>query len=221
MEFHNLLENLTAFIDSRICSHLIVEDSSGDNLLIYAARHQRSELVTFLIDRGVLVNHQNTNGETALSVACENGDEIMVELLLTYGVDIDHADLAGHNALMRASRTGNIEIIHLLIRFGADMNNIDHQQDSALIIACRSGQTSTAITLVQQNVLLLNGQGWRGQTSLMVACNLGLLEVVACLLDYGANLNLKDLLGNGCLEAAICNQQKDIIKLLITHGLDI
>ena len=60
----NLLENLTAFMDSRICSHLIVEDLSGDNLLIHAARHQRSELVTFLIDRGVLVNHQNTNGET-------------------------------------------------------------------------------------------------------------------------------------------------------------
>ena len=54
----DLLGNLTAFMDSRIRSHLIVEDSSGYNLLIHAARHQRAELVLFLIDRGVLINHK-------------------------------------------------------------------------------------------------------------------------------------------------------------------
>ena len=39
-------------------------------------------------------------------------------------------------------------------------------------------------------------------------------------LDNNANATLRDTSGVSCLEAAICGQQKDIIKLLITRGLD-
>jgi ankyrin repeat protein len=104
---------------------------------------------------------------------------------------------------------------------GAETTCTNTNLDSTLTVACRRKLTQAAITIVSgENYPLLNNKGLDGATSLMVACNLGLGEVVTCLLDNNANATLRDNSGACCLEAAICGQQKDIIKLLITKGLD-
>ena len=218
----NQVDHLTAFLDSRIRSHLVVEESSGDNLLIQAARHNRAELVSFLADRGVPLDCQNNDGDSALIVACENGDETMAEVLLHYcGTSINLNDSRGENALMRACALGYKDLALFLMDKGADTTCANIDLDSTLTVACRRKLTQAAITIANgANYPLLNNKGLDGATSLMVACNLGLGEIVTCLLDNNANATLRDTSGACCLEAAICGQQKDIIKLLITKGLD-
>ena len=218
----NQVDHLTAFLDSRIRSHLVVEESSGDNLLIQAARCSRAELVSFLADKGVFLDHQNNDGDSALIVACENGDEIMAEVLLNYcGTSINLNNLRGENALMRACTLGHEDLALSLIDKGADTTCTNTDLDSTLTVACRRKLTQLAITIASgEHYSLLNNKGLDGATSLMVACNLGLEEVVACLLDNNADATLRDTSGAGCLEAAVCGQQKNIIKLLITKGLD-
>jgi ankyrin repeat protein len=219
---NNQVDHLTAFLDSRVRSHLVIEAFSGDNLLIQAARCYRAELVFFLANRGVLLDHQNCDGDTALIVACENGDDITAEELLNFATtNINLINSRGENALMRACAQGHEDLALSLIRGGANTTCTNIDLDSTLTVACRQKLTQAAITIASRDKYPpLNNKGLDGATSLMVACNLGLGKVVTCLLDNNADATLRDTSGACCLEAAICGQQKDIIKFLITKGLD-
>jgi ankyrin repeat protein len=108
-------------------------------------------------------------------------------------------------ALMRASLAGDVELAKLLLSHGADPNIISRDRETTLMAASGTGfingyhrQRTPAERLELVKLLVELGQDVNaadnyGITPLMVAANLGDLEVVKYLVSQGADLGAFDL----------------------------
>jgi uncharacterized protein len=107
--------------------------------------------------------------------------------------------------LMRAALSGDVELAKLLLSYGADPKIISKDRETALMAACGTGfingyhrQRSPAERLELVKLLVEMGQDVNaadnyGITPLMVAANLGDLEIVKYLVSKGADLAAHDL----------------------------
>jgi uncharacterized protein len=107
--------------------------------------------------------------------------------------------------LMRAAFSGDIELVKLLLAHGADPHIISSDRETTLMAACGTGfingyhrQRPPAERLEVVKLLIdrgedVNAADGYGITPLMVAANLGDLNVVKYLVEKGADLNAHDL----------------------------
>ncbi len=107
--------------------------------------------------------------------------------------------------LIRAAFSGDIELVKLLLAHGADPHIISSDRETALMAACGTGfingyhrQRPPAERLEVVKLLIdlgedVNAADSYGITPLMVAANLGDLNVVKYLVEKGADLNAHDL----------------------------
>jgi ankyrin repeat protein len=108
-------------------------------------------------------------------------------------------------ALMRAALAGDVELAKLLLSHGADPHIISRDRETALMAACGTGfingyhrQRSPAERLELVKLLVdlgldVNAADNYGITPLMVAANLGDIEIVRFLIAKGADLGAHDL----------------------------
>jgi uncharacterized protein len=108
-------------------------------------------------------------------------------------------------AIMRAAFSGDIELVKLLLAHGADPHIISSDRETTLMAACGTGfingyhrQRPPAERLEVVKLLIdlgedVNAADSYGITPLMVAANLGDLNVAKYLVEKGADLNAHDL----------------------------
>ncbi len=108
-------------------------------------------------------------------------------------------------AIMRAAFSGDIELVKLLLAHGADPHIISSDRETTLMAACGTGfingyhrarPPAERLEVVKLLVELgedVNAADSYGITPLMVAANLGDLNVVKYLVGKGADLNAHDL----------------------------
>jgi len=108
-------------------------------------------------------------------------------------------------ALMRAALAGDVELARLLLAHGADPHIISKDRETTLMAACGTGfingyhrQRSSADRLELVKLLIESGEDVNaadnyGITPLMVAANLGDIEIVKYLISKGADLGAHDL----------------------------
>ena len=171
-------------------------DDNGKSALMYACeKHIISssdiEVVKFLIDNGANVNLKSNDGETALMNAYIRGNKELVELLINSGADVNLIDFNlkdnyGRTKLMEASKIGNKEAVELLINAGARVNEIDNDGNTALFYACRL----------------------RDYTIFDKKC----LKLVKFLIDNGANVNIKNNVGQTPLSVSSGKVEKLLRK---------
>lgn len=66
-----------------------------ENDIFSAARHNRVDSVTYMLDQGVSVNSKDEFGNTILSIACQNGLKRMAKLALRHGANINSKNVSG------------------------------------------------------------------------------------------------------------------------------
>jgi uncharacterized protein len=108
-------------------------------------------------------------------------------------------------ALMRAAFSGDIELVKLLLAHRADPHIASSDRETPLMAACGTGFINgyhrlrpPAERLAVVKLLVdvgedVNAADSYGITPLMVAANLGDVEIVKYLIDHGANLSAHDL----------------------------
>ncbi len=108
-------------------------------------------------------------------------------------------------AIMRAAFSGDIELVKLLLAHGADPKIISADRETTLMAACGTGfingyhrarPSAERLAVVKLLVGLgedVNAEDNYGITPLMVAANLGDLDVVKYLVEKGADLGAHDL----------------------------
>jgi ankyrin repeat protein len=108
-------------------------------------------------------------------------------------------------AIMRAAFSGDIELVKLLLAHGAEPHIISSDRETTLMAACGAGfingyhrprPPAERLDVVKLLIDLgedVNGADNYGITPLMVAANLGDLNVVKYLVEKGADLNAHDL----------------------------
>lgn len=109
------------------------------------------------------------------------------------------------SALMRVALAGDVELARLLLAHGADPHMISKDRETTLMAACGTGfingyhrQRSPADRLELVKLLVglgedVNAADNYGITPLMVAANLGDIEIVKYLISQGADLGAHDL----------------------------
>lgn len=141
-----------------------------------------------------------------------------VKSLLAQEADVNTQDKYCGNALRHASFSGREDIVKFLIDHNVDVNIQGGYYGNALQAASFAGYTAIVDFLISKKADI-NAQGGHYGNALQAASFAGHQKIVRLLLEQGADVNAKGLHGTA-LQAALSNDQKEIVQLLIKFGLN-
>ncbi|SFJ75047.1 ankyrin repeat domain-containing protein [Thermoflavimicrobium dichotomicum] len=153
--------------------------------LITAIWDERIDVVEFLLEQGVDVNHQDRDGNSALHVAAALGSEKLVQLLLSAGADVNLENEYEETPLFEAVKNGHISIISLLLKYGGTPNKLNHVLDAPLHISVEA-YNEKAIECLLKHGTDPNILGDCKRTPLHIATEAGNKKIISLLLEHGA-----------------------------------
>ena len=184
--------------------------------LIEAVSKNDYAAVGYLLGQGADVKKAAANGETALLIAVEKGYVPLATALLQAGADPGAMDKLGRHALFVAAGKGDLEMISTLLRYRADINTGSDSCQTALLAACRAGQNGAVELIMQYKPLLYPGvTGGRGP--LIGALQNKHIQTAKILLEYGADVQERDVDGNTILHLAVQCGSVDLCEILINR----
>ena len=163
--------------------------------------HGRPEAVMTLLANGADARVADGEGNTPLHHAARSTDPAVAALLLDAGAQIDALNQEGVSPLGIACASGNWRLARYLIEHGARAEPAGGQP--ALLAAVAGDDDPGGAQLLLRHKARVDARGQFQRTALMQACAAGNTDIVAVLLDAGADRNAHD--GHGMtplLEAA-------------------
>lgn len=145
--------------------------------------------VTTALLRGVNPNVRDPNGETGLIVAMRYESLKVARLLMDQpGIDLEAKAPNGNTALMMAAFRQNKTAVLEMLKRGAQVNQ---KGWTALHYAAAAGSVEIT-TILLDKYAYIDAESPSGMTPLMIAAREGQEDVVALLLEQGADATLKD-----------------------------
>uniref|UniRef100_A0A3Q3WV04 SOCS box domain-containing protein n=1 Tax=Mola mola TaxID=94237 RepID=A0A3Q3WV04_MOLML len=156
--------------------------------------------VRALLSAGADVNAANIDGVTPLYNCCSSGSVGCLELLLQNGAHMHapHAHLP--SPLHEACKRGSSLCVKSLLAHGADPDCQVSHLGSPLYVSCVHRQTACSEILLHRGASVNTGRG--GDSPLHAAVRQESLDQVSVLLDYGADVNLRDSNNQRAVELA-------------------
>ncbi len=154
--------------------------------------------------------------------AVRSGDLEKVKTILQCQAEwLNSPDQNQKTPLHLALESGHADIAKYLIGQGADINLKDKDKAAPLHNAAYLGNLEIVDILLKKGAVSLNEGNFRGQTPLHFACERGHPEVANRLLDAGADMEARDMIGRTPLMTTGISKNIRIAKDLIKRGADI
>jgi len=154
-----------------------------------AAQMDNASAIKKILARGLNPNVREPGGETGLIVAMRYEANRVAALLMDQkGIDLEAKAPNGNTALMMAAFRQNKPMVLDMIRRGAQVNQ---KGWTALHYAAAAGSTEITAILLEHHAYI-DAESPAGMTPLMMAAREGHENVVAQLLQEGADATLKD-----------------------------
>jgi ankyrin repeat protein len=182
--------------------------------LHWAVLTDHSEMVNWLLSKGVDRTLADVHGATALHLAAAAGKVTAAEALLVREVNLLIAEKHGHTPLHLAAAGGHTEMVKLLLTKGAQQRVLNNAGFTPLHVAVMHGRLEVAQMLLDNGGdILAKGYSW--MTPLHVVRD---TTMAALLLDNGAEVDARDKSG-----ATPIFHIKDsaIITMLLDRGAEI
>lgn len=213
---------ITVFLQGCMAMN-IGEDETMNEQLFKVVEGKEVDRVRDLLDNGVDINAQDTQGRTAIMIATYANDVEMVKVLIAEGADVDIQDNMLNNPFLYAGAEGYMEILKLMIAAGADPTITNRYGGVALIPASEHGYVEVVnelLTNTKTDVNHVNNLGW---TALLEAIILNdgsekQQQTIRLLIEHGADVNLADKDGVTPLEHAREKGYKEIEEILLEAG---
>ncbi|XP_071152250.1 ankyrin repeat domain-containing protein 29-like [Mytilus edulis] len=129
--------------------------------------------------------------------------------------DINAQTYDGGNALYFSTWNGNVEMMQLLLE-----NNADYEYKQGLCDSFLEKALPHVADYISKKSIDYVFDVDAGSSPLHIACFMGRLDVVRCLLDYNANINITKEDGTSPLLYACEVGHEDIVCLLLDKGAD-
>lgn len=166
-------------------------DISDPSLLIRACLNGDEEVVRLLLLFGADANAADVNGYTPLYAATKTALPETVEMLMKYGADPNSS--AGHDGetpLVLAAQDHNFELVHMMLMYGADASVAMTGGNTPLVKCIDKRVPIKIIELMLDYKTDANVKNREGATALFTAIQARRVDIMAVLLDHGANPNL-------------------------------
>jgi ankyrin repeat protein len=180
-------------------------------LLSFAVAGGRVEMIAFLLKRGAVVAPYSLQ---LLSLAAKHGRKDILDLLMSHHAQ---APAVGEYYFYN---TYDLAILRYFLEHGASPTKKGENGFPPLIYLCRAdkGEQPEKIKLLLEYHAPVNALGPKGRTALHYAAAAGFLEVMAILLDHGADYRLRDHQGETPLDLAHRYDRFAAAKLLEDRG---
>ncbi|XP_078671071.1 uncharacterized protein LOC144911136 [Branchiostoma floridae x Branchiostoma belcheri] len=207
-----------------------LRDAWGDALLRITAWTGDEDKVKTLLQAGVQVNTENSQGETPLWDAVKGGHSNIVALLLQEGADPDMLDKTGFPPLHYASCLGHTEVCRLLVQH-TDEDYMYEGEQSPLWIAIENADSQLLRILIDKGFDVHKSDSYIPlclSAKKLMQVEEGSdrrawdehVEVFETLVKAGADVNATDELGQTSLASACIKDCKKTAKLLLDRGAD-
>ncbi len=213
------LEKVSELIKSGADLNTTIGDSDKRNLLHHASQKGHSNLIEFLIEKGIKVNSLDNRGRTSLYLACYDWKFDSVKTLISKGAEIN---IRGeYNPLDMASSNSyyGTEIIELLLENKADVNLTCRGTSVTPLMGALHQKKTDALKLLLNAGANTNHIDANGDSSLGRVSEHEFPEHVIMLLDFKAKINYQNRKGNSALHLATERENKKVIEVLIKRGI--
>ncbi|VVD03236.1 unnamed protein product [Leptidea sinapis] len=159
-----------------------------------AKREKSNKRMRRLLARGVTPDATNEDGLTALHQCCIDNNEAMMRLLLDNGANVNAEDSEKWTPLHAAATCGNLNLVKILIQRGANLLAVNGDGNMPYDI-CEEERTLDAIEseMAARGVTQMLIDDTRAATEMQMLFDVAeLLEVLELLVQYGADLNVRN-----------------------------
>jgi len=211
--------------------------------LLYTAVENRDVTISsLLLDGGANANGNVSEAKKPLFIAVEGGDVSTVTLLLDRGASIDIVS-RGNTPLHDAVKNEHIAVVGLLLDRGANIQTFNAHQLTPLHIAASKGSLNIVNLLLDRGAeinaqdisndsreytarilgrpFIITDSTERTATPLHSAVVTGRTDVVALLIDRGADINAVGALKYTPLHLAVTGGYEPIVQLLLERGANV
>ena len=181
--------------------------------LMTAALENRVDIIKLLIEKKATIDAQSAKGWTAVSCAADQGQLEALKLLIDHKANINLRLQGDENAVFKALSGNNPKCAKLLLLNGAEVGTPTKSGLTELMVAADIGDLeSTKLLLNKFNNI--NETNHYGETALIRATIKGHQDVVAYLLELGADKTKKDKLNKTAFDWAEEKSDKELTNLL-------
>jgi len=202
-----------------------VTNDAGFSILYRVAATGHASVARLLVASGVAV--EANSGSSPLHVACANAQIACIRTFLELGASANALGAHGRTPLLVAASSSACtrEIIRTLVARGAKIDAVDDDKQTALHIAARVGASAAVFDTIIEcaessksksklagaKITIDSLDRWK-RTALHWASVAGHRNACVCLLDHGADANIKDEFGETALDIAerraLCSAQE-------------
>jgi len=195
-----------------------IPDEKGDTPLFYASKAGHLDIITFLLNQKVGIDHANIFGKTAIFYAAEHGHLEAIALLQKNEAKLDIIDENQQNLIHNALLSEQHAALVFLLEYDIiNLNHCDKFGQTPLIMACDKQLVSSATFLISKgaDINIADHDGW---TALMYSAKRGNPELMATLIGSNANIHAHDLQFCQTPYLIACRHaQKNLMEMLLKN----
>jgi len=171
----------------------IVVAAPGDSRLIDAARNNDLDAAKTALNQHADVNARQADGSTALQWAAHRDNLAVADLLIRNGANANAGNDDGATPLYLACTNRSASMVERLLAAGADANARLPNGETALMTCARTGEVKAVKALLTHGANVNARESAHEQTALMWAAAEKHPDVVALLVEFGADARARSL----------------------------
>ncbi len=216
-----LSRRLTSFVIGLAVS---AASAAAQSPVADAAEQGDLAAVRALVAGGADVDAPQGDGATALHWAVYREHAALATWLIEAGADVEVGNDYGVTPFALAARQGHADLLRRLLAAGVDPNDPRHAVNAGetpLLAVARTGQVEALDVLLDAGADIDAQETWNGQSALMWAGAEGHDEVVARLIERGADISLRSNSGASALLFTTRKGNIPAVEALLAAGADV
>ncbi|KAM8856266.1 uncharacterized protein ankrd50l isoform 2-T4 [Spinachia spinachia] len=191
----------------------------GHSALSAALLEGQAEVAELLMRRGADTDVRDAEGRPLLYLLVLEDRLEMANLVIEKGgVPLESRDSEGRTALHVASWQGCVEMVNLLLKNGANPNAQDTEGRPPIHSVAWTGHVEVGHRLLETIGVVIDLPCHQRATALSISAQVGNANIVAMLLERGANPNHMDKYGRSPVKVARKHGHFNIVRLLESYG---